>query len=44
MGRGLTDYIQDIRAMGLEVYLTEMDVNEDDLAYDDVLRRDQACG
>ena len=42
VGRGLTDYIQAIRAMGLEVYLTEMDVNEDDLAYDDVSRRDQA--
>jgi endo-1,4-beta-xylanase len=42
VGRGLTDYLQAIRAMGLEVYLTEMDVNEDDLTFDDVLRRDQA--
>jgi endo-1,4-beta-xylanase len=42
VGRGLTDYIQAIRAMGLEVYLTEMDVNEDDIADDDVARRDQA--
>jgi len=42
IGRGLADYIQAIRAMGLEVYLTELDVNEDDLAYDDPARRDQA--
>ena len=42
IGRGLTDYIESIRAMGLDVYLTEMDVNEDDLSFDDVSRRDQA--
>jgi endo-1,4-beta-xylanase len=42
IGRGLIDYIDAIRTMGLEVYLTEMDVNEDDLTYDDVARRDQA--
>jgi endo-1,4-beta-xylanase len=41
IGRGLADYIQAIGAMGLEVYLTEMDVNEDDLPFDDVARRDQ---
>jgi endo-1,4-beta-xylanase len=28
--------------MGLEVYLTEMDVNEDDIPDDDAARRDQA--
>ncbi len=42
VGAGLADYIESIRTMGLEVYLTEMDVNEDDLAFDDVARRDQA--
>jgi len=42
IGRGLTDYIQAIHAMGLEVYLTELDVNEDDIADDDVAHRDQA--
>ena len=42
IGQGLTEYIESIRARGLEVYLTEMDVNEDDLPYDDVARRDQA--
>ena len=42
IGRGLADYIDAIRTMGLEVYLTEMDVNEDDLPYDDVAGRDQA--
>ncbi len=40
VGKGLADYIESIRAMGLDVYLTEMDVNEDDLPYDDVQRRD----
>ncbi len=42
IGSGLADYIDAIRAMGLEVYLTELDVNEDDVPYDDVGRRDQA--
>jgi endo-1,4-beta-xylanase len=42
IGAGLSDYIESIRTMGLEVYLTEMDVNEDDLAFDDIARRDQA--
>jgi endo-1,4-beta-xylanase len=42
IGRGLSDYIHAIAAMGLEVYLTELDVNEDDLPFDDVARRDQA--
>lgn len=41
IGPGLADYIDSIRSMGLEVYLTELDVNEDDLPYDDVARRDQ---
>lgn len=41
IGRGLTDYIGSIREMGLEVYLTEMDVNEDDLTFNDVAQRDR---
>jgi endo-1,4-beta-xylanase len=39
-GKGLADYIEAIRQMGLEVYLTEMDVNEDDIASDDPGKRD----
>lgn len=39
-GKGLTDYIEGIRQMGLEVYLTELDVNEDDIATDDPSQRD----
>jgi endo-1,4-beta-xylanase len=39
-GQGLADYIEAIRQMGLEVYLTEMDVNEDDIATDDPVKRD----
>jgi endo-1,4-beta-xylanase len=39
-GKGLTDYIEAICLMGLEVYLTEMDVNEDDIATDDPAKRD----
>ncbi len=30
-GKGLTDYMESIRQMGLEIYLTELDVNEDDI-------------
>jgi endo-1,4-beta-xylanase len=41
IGKGLADYIESARQMGLEVYLTEMDVNEDDLLIDDVSQRDQ---
>jgi endo-1,4-beta-xylanase len=39
-GKGLTDYLASIHAMGLEVYLTELDVNEDDIVSDDVALRD----
>lgn len=39
-GKGLADYIEAIRQMGLEVYLTELDVNEDDIASDDPVKRD----
>lgn len=42
IGRGLTDYIDAIRTLGLEAYLTELDVNEDDLPFDDVAQRDHA--
>jgi endo-1,4-beta-xylanase len=42
IGRGLADFIGAIHNLGLEVYLTELDVNEDDVPYDDVARRDQA--
>jgi endo-1,4-beta-xylanase len=39
-GKGLADYIEAIRQMGLEVYLTELDVNDDDIAADDPAQRD----
>jgi len=39
-GKGLAEYIEAIRQMGLEVYLTEMDVNEDDIVSDDPVKRD----
>jgi endo-1,4-beta-xylanase len=42
MGKGLAEFIESVRQMGLEVYLIEMDVNEDDLAFDDVQQRDKA--
>jgi endo-1,4-beta-xylanase len=42
IGKGLAEYIESARQMGLEVYLTEMDVNEDDLLFDDVAQRDLA--
>lgn len=40
IGKGLAEYIESVRLMGLEVYLTELDVNEDDLLFEDVARRD----
>jgi endo-1,4-beta-xylanase len=42
IGKGLTGFIESVRQMGLEVYLTELDVNEDDLLFDDVAQRDLA--
>jgi endo-1,4-beta-xylanase len=39
-GKGLAAYIESIRQMGLEVYLTELDVNEDDIASNDPVERD----
>ncbi len=42
IGKGLADYIDSIHAMGLEVYLTELNVNEDDLPNNDVAQRDHA--
>jgi endo-1,4-beta-xylanase len=42
IGHGLSDYMEAIHAMGLNIYLTEMDVNEDDVPDDDVKRRDLA--
>jgi endo-1,4-beta-xylanase len=42
IGKGLADFIESAHQTGLEVYLTEMDVNEDDLPFDDVKQRDEA--
>ncbi len=42
VGRGLREYLAAIRGMSLDVYLTEMDVNEDDVVSDDVAARDAA--
>lgn len=39
-GEGLADYMDAIRQMGLEIYLTELDVNEDDISDDDQAARD----
>jgi endo-1,4-beta-xylanase len=41
-GKGLEDYMESFRQMGLEVYLTELDVNEDDVTSDDAAQRDAA--
>ena len=42
IGRGLQDYMASLRQMGLKILVTELDVNEDDLPYDDVAQRDHA--
>ena len=39
-GSGLAEYIAAIQSMGLEIYLTELDVNEDDIASNDPATRD----
>ena len=39
-GQGVADYIEAIHQLGLEVYLTELDVNDDSTATDDVPQRD----
>jgi endo-1,4-beta-xylanase len=41
IGKGLADYIEAIRQMKLEIYLTELDVNEDDIASNDIAERDR---
>lgn len=41
VGAGLRNYIAAIGAMGLDVYLTELDVNEDDIASNDMATRDR---
>ena len=41
IGQGLADYIAALRGMGLEVYITELDVNEDDVPSSDVGVRDK---
>lgn len=42
IGSGLRDYIEAIRQLGLAVYITELDVNEDDVLANDVATRDAA--
>ncbi len=39
-GQGVADYIEALRQLGLEVYLTELDVNDDDTASNDQAERD----
>jgi endo-1,4-beta-xylanase len=41
-GNGLRNFMASVREMGLQIYITELDVNEDDLSFDDVSRRDDA--
>lgn len=41
-GKGIQDYIAGARAQGLQVFLTELDVNGDDLPYGDVAQCDHA--
>jgi endo-1,4-beta-xylanase len=42
VGKGLRDYLAAIRNMNLEIYLTELDVNEDDVVPNDIATRDAA--
>jgi endo-1,4-beta-xylanase len=40
IGKGLADFLESIRQMRLQIFLTEMDVNEDDIVSDDIAVRD----
>ncbi len=42
IGKGLVDFMQSIQQMGLQIFLTELDVNEDDIVANDVTTRDVA--
>jgi endo-1,4-beta-xylanase len=42
IGNGLRDYMAAVRDLGLQIFLTELDVNEDDLPDDNTAKRDQA--
>ncbi|HEV7219844.1 MAG TPA: endo-1,4-beta-xylanase, partial [Terriglobales bacterium] len=41
-GKGIREFIASAREMGLQVFITEMDVNGDELAYDDIEKIDHA--
>ncbi|HWB32584.1 MAG TPA: endo-1,4-beta-xylanase [Acidobacteriaceae bacterium] len=41
IGRGLREFMRSVREMGLAIYITELDVNEDDLPYNDPAERDR---
>ncbi len=40
IGKGLSEFMESVQQMGLQIYLTELDVNEDDIKTDDVAQRD----
>jgi endo-1,4-beta-xylanase len=42
IGKGVREFMASVRKMGLQIYVTELDVNEDDLPFDDVAHRDRA--
>ena len=41
IGKDLREYMAAARNLGLQIFITELDVNEDDLPYDDVAKRDE---
>lgn len=41
-GKGLRELIDGAHALGLQVFITEMDVNDDAVSFDDTTQRDQA--
>jgi endo-1,4-beta-xylanase len=41
IGSGLREYMAAARNLGLQIFITELDVNEDDLPFDDVAKRDE---
>jgi endo-1,4-beta-xylanase len=41
IGKGLREFMASIREMKLQIFLTELDVNEDDIATNDIAERDR---
>ena len=44
IGAGLSDFLEECIDLGLKIFITELDINDDDLAIDDTAERAEAVG